>query len=85
MGDAISFGCEEYAISLPDIENFIGHKIPVERYEPADLPTLQPAPYVPRDPDAPRRRGGGGGGGGGRGGGGGGRSGQRRGGPPRRR
>ncbi len=28
-GDAISFGCEEYAISLPDIEEFIGHKIPV--------------------------------------------------------
>src|SRR3984957_19776045 len=28
-GDAISFGCEEYAISLPDIEAFIGHKIPV--------------------------------------------------------
>ena len=29
-GDAISFGCEEYVVSLPDIENFIGHKIPVE-------------------------------------------------------
>ena len=28
-GDAISFGCEEYAISLPDIEAYIGHKIPV--------------------------------------------------------
>ena len=28
-GDAISFGCEEYAISLPDIEDYIGHKIPV--------------------------------------------------------
>ena len=78
-GDAISFGCEEYAISLPDIETFIGHKIPVERYEPADLPTLQPAPYVPRDPDAPMRRRSGGGGGGGR------PSGPRRGGPPRRR
>jgi ATP-dependent RNA helicase RhlB len=56
-GDAISFGCEEYAISLPDIEAFIGHKIPVERYQPESLPKLQPAPYVPRDPDAPRRRG----------------------------
>ena len=79
-GDAISFGCEEYAISLPDIETFIGHKIPVERYEPGDLPKLHPAPYVPRDPDAPmRRRSGGGGGGGGRPGG------PRRGGPPRRR
>ena len=78
-GDAISFGCEEYAISLPDIEAFIGHKIPVERYEPGDLPKLHPAPYVPRDPDAPVRRRSGGGGGGGRPGG------PRRGGPPHRR
>ena len=76
-GDAISFGCEEYAISLPEIEAFIGHKIPVERYEPDSLPKLEPAPYVPRDPDAPMRR---------RGGGGGPRpGGPRRGGPPRRR
>jgi ATP-dependent RNA helicase RhlB len=59
-GDAISFGCEEYAISLPDIENYIGHKIPVERYQPEELPKLHPAPYVPRDPDAPRGRRGGG-------------------------
>jgi len=28
-GDAISFVCETYAFSLPDIEQFIGHKIPV--------------------------------------------------------
>ncbi len=28
-GDAISFGCEDYAISLPEIEAYIGHKIPV--------------------------------------------------------
>ncbi len=27
-GDAISFGCEEYAIALPDIERYIGHQIP---------------------------------------------------------
>ncbi len=59
-GDAISFGCEEYAISLPDIETYIGHKIPVERYQPEDLPKLQPAPYVARNPAAPHRRGGGG-------------------------
>jgi len=80
-GDAISFGCEEYAISLPDIETYIGHKIPVAKYDPASLPKLEPAPYVPRDPDAPirRRSSGGGGGGGGRPGG------PRRGGPPRRR
>ncbi len=27
-GDAISFACEEFAVSLPDIEGYIGHKIP---------------------------------------------------------
>jgi ATP-dependent RNA helicase RhlB len=27
-GDAISFACEEYAVSLPEIEEYIGHKIP---------------------------------------------------------
>lgn len=26
-GDAISFACEEYAMSLPEIESYIGHKI----------------------------------------------------------
>ena len=28
-GDAISFGCEDYVISLPDIEAYIGRKLPV--------------------------------------------------------
>ncbi len=27
-GDAISFACEEFAVSLPEIEGYIGHKIP---------------------------------------------------------
>ena len=27
-GDAISFACEEYAVSLPEIEDYIGHKVP---------------------------------------------------------
>ena len=44
-GDAISFGCETYAISLPDIESYIGHKIPVASYEPDDLPELKKPPY----------------------------------------
>ena len=39
-GDAISFGCETYAMSLPDIEDYIGHKIPVASYDPAMLPEL---------------------------------------------
>ena len=40
-GDAISFGCEEYAISLPDIEQYIGHKIPVAAVEPGLLAKLE--------------------------------------------
>ncbi len=40
-GDAISLGCESYAIYLPDIEEFIGHKIPVANYDPALLPELK--------------------------------------------
>ncbi|MDH3984281.1 MAG: DEAD/DEAH box helicase, partial [Gammaproteobacteria bacterium] len=37
-GDAISLGCETYVITLPDIEKFIGHRIPVANYDPDDLP-----------------------------------------------
>jgi len=44
-GDAISFGCETYAISLPDIEDFIGHKIPVAKFDPALLPELKKPAY----------------------------------------
>ncbi|HEV7490647.1 MAG TPA: helicase-related protein, partial [Rhodanobacteraceae bacterium] len=33
-GDAISFACDLYAMGLPDIETYIGQKIPVERIEP---------------------------------------------------
>ncbi len=29
-GEAISFGCERYVYSLPDIEKYIGQKLPVE-------------------------------------------------------
>jgi ATP-dependent RNA helicase RhlB len=59
-GDAISFGCEEYAISLPDIEAFIGHKIPVERVVPELLPKIEHAPHSAEHgrPHGPRRGGG---------------------------
>jgi len=33
-GDAISFGCEDYVQSLPDVESFIGRKLPVEPVTP---------------------------------------------------
>jgi ATP-dependent RNA helicase RhlB len=54
-GDAISFGCETYAVSLPDIENFIGHKIPVAKYDPSNLPELVKPKYKPRKPSGGRR------------------------------
>jgi ATP-dependent RNA helicase RhlB len=86
-GDAISFGCEEYAVSLPDIEEYISHKIPVARVAPEMLAQdLKPPVYKEWDPeDGPRpmHRKGGRPGGGGRGGprrGGGGGGGGRRGG-----
>jgi ATP-dependent RNA helicase RhlB len=48
-GDAISFGCETYAISLPDIEDFIGRKIPVATFDHnALVSTLPNAPRTHR-------------------------------------
>jgi ATP-dependent RNA helicase RhlB len=48
-GDAISFGCETYAVSLPDIEDYIGHKIPVANYDVALLPELKKPRSRPRN------------------------------------
>jgi ATP-dependent RNA helicase RhlB len=81
-GDAISFGCEEYAISLPDIERYIGHQIPRASIETVDLAAVTappPAVWRERAPRQGQSRGGGRPGGGRPGGGS--RSG---GGPPRR-
>ncbi len=41
-GDAISFACDEYAMSLPDIEAYIEQKIPVASVDPALLLPLPP-------------------------------------------
>ncbi len=46
-GDAISFACERYAMSLPDIEAYIEQKIPVE---PVTSELLTPLPRTPRTP-----------------------------------
>ncbi len=46
-GDAISFACERYAISLPDIEAFIEQKLPVAAVE---RELLMPVPRAPRAP-----------------------------------
>jgi ATP-dependent RNA helicase RhlB len=68
-GDAISFACEEYAVGLPDIEKFIGRKIP---YEPISADMLPEITWPPRRSFEARGggRGGGGRAGGGRSGGG---------------
>jgi ATP-dependent RNA helicase RhlB len=58
-GDAISFGCETYSMSLPDIEDYIGHKIPLANYDPADLPELVKPKFKPRKKPQGGRRGGG--------------------------
>jgi ATP-dependent RNA helicase RhlB len=54
-GDAISFGCEAYAVSLPDIEGFIGRKIPVASFDHTALAQIlkeQPARRPPPKPAA---------------------------------
>jgi ATP-dependent RNA helicase RhlB len=64
-GDAISFGCEEYAISLPDIERYIGHQIPRASIDPVDLAVVKappPAEWRERAPRQGQSRGGGDGG-----------------------
>jgi ATP-dependent RNA helicase RhlB len=38
-GDAISFACEEYAVALPEIEAYLGHKIPSAPIPPELLAT----------------------------------------------
>jgi ATP-dependent RNA helicase RhlB len=84
-GDAISFGCEEYVMSMPDIEAYIGRKLPVASV-PQDmladiaLPERTHRPrFRPGSGSHSHGNGGGrhGGGGGGRRGGGGGRPPQR--------
>jgi ATP-dependent RNA helicase RhlB len=72
-GDAISFACEEYAVGLPDIEDYLGHKIPASPISPELLAReVLPGSLPPRS-HRPLHGGGGGprGGGprGGRGGG----------------
>ena len=79
-GDAISFGCEEYVMSLPDIESYIGRMLPVAAVPVDTLPEIEypersrPKPRFGSDRGRPGGGGGRSGGGGGRGGSSGGRS-----------
>ncbi len=69
-GEAISFACEDFAFSMPEIEEYIGYPIPMEQIDLDGLPEIIHPPRPPRKPRQGRH------GGGGRGhGGGGGRSG----------
>jgi ATP-dependent RNA helicase RhlB len=67
-GDAISVACEDYAICLPEIEEYIGHQIPRGSVSQELLARGVVFPkHKPRE-DMPQRRGGGRGGPGGPGG-----------------
>ncbi|RLA20784.1 MAG: RNA helicase [Gammaproteobacteria bacterium] len=60
-GTAISFACEEYAFSVPDIEAYIGHSIPMQSITDSLLPELKPPAKGEKRPHTgrpPRRNGG---------------------------
>ncbi|MBW7931628.1 MAG: DEAD/DEAH box helicase [Gammaproteobacteria bacterium] len=73
-GDSISFACESYAVTLPEIEAYIGYRLPVGQLDPGLLVDVKIPPRENRSRFAGRPRPGGGQG---RGGGGGRSSGQR--------
>jgi ATP-dependent RNA helicase RhlB len=50
-GEAISFACETYSFSLPEIEQYIGHSIPMESLDPELLWEVDPKSRI----HAPRR------------------------------
>ncbi len=59
-GEAISFACEEYAFSLPAIQDYIGQPIETKPITNAMLPELEKSVRIKRDPP-PSRDGKGGG------------------------
>ena len=61
-GDAISFACEEYVFSLPDIESLLGHEIPASPITNDIIVTPAPPKKIQRSKPAnnhggPNRRG----------------------------
>jgi len=56
-GDAVSFACENFVYSLPEIEAFIGHKIPVEPVPDGYVAELKPPVKIKRAPRAGDGRG----------------------------
>ena len=61
-GDAISFACENFVYSLPEIEAYIGHKIPVEAVPDDCIAELKPPVKIDRPPRRGKPGGGRGGG-----------------------
>jgi len=55
-GVSISFACEEYAMNLPAIEEYIGHSIPVSQYDPNSLISDIPKPYRLKHHSTPQTR-----------------------------
>jgi ATP-dependent RNA helicase RhlB len=54
-GDAVSFACEEFVYSLPDIEEYIGHKITVEPVPEGYIQELKPPVKIRREGGQARR------------------------------
>lgn len=55
-GVSISFACEQYAMNLPAIEEYIGHQIPVSQYDPSSLIQNLPKPYRLKNTITPNKR-----------------------------
>jgi len=55
-GVAISFACEDYAFSLPEIEEYIKHKLPVSTTSDEVLEQPQPAKRPEKRPPPPARK-----------------------------
>lgn len=56
-GDAISFACETHAFALPDIEAYIGHRIPMEPVTTELLFEVDPkSRVIPDRPERDKRR-----------------------------
>ncbi|NQY26988.1 MAG: ATP-dependent RNA helicase RhlB [Piscirickettsiaceae bacterium] len=55
-GVAISFACEDYAFSLPDIEQYIKHKLPIFSAMDETLEKPQPAKRPEKRPSMPQHK-----------------------------
>jgi len=55
-GAAISFACEEFVFSLPEIEEYIGHRIPTGSVNPILLITPKPPIWPERTKHAGKKR-----------------------------